>query len=51
MDIWYTIFVLTVIMVYGTLSLALLGRWAYAKATSLRGVQHLQGPAKAKARD
>ncbi len=36
MKLWYTIIILTFIMVYGSLSLTLLGNWAYAKAGALR---------------
>ncbi len=36
MKLWYTIIILTFIMVYGSLSLALLGSWAYAKERDLR---------------
>ena len=39
MKLWHTIFILTFIVVYGTLSLALLGSWTYEKARSLRGVR------------
>ncbi len=39
MKFWYTMFILMFIMVYGTLSLALLGNWAYAKARSLSAVR------------
>ncbi len=36
MKLWYTIIIPTFIMVYGSLSLTLLGSWAYAKARALR---------------
>ena len=36
MKLWYTIIIPTFIMVYGSLSLTLLGNWAYAKARALR---------------
>ncbi len=36
MKLWYTIIILTFIMVYGSLSLTLSGNWAYAKAGALR---------------
>jgi hypothetical protein len=39
MKLWYTIIILTFIMVYGSLSLTLLGNWAYAKARALRGAR------------
>ncbi|MFQ6674604.1 MAG: hypothetical protein ACE5GH_07470 [Fidelibacterota bacterium] len=39
MKLWYTMFILTFIMVYGSLSLTLLGSWAYAKARALRGAR------------
>jgi hypothetical protein len=36
MKLWYTMFILTFMMVYGTLSLALLGGWAYERVKSFR---------------
>jgi len=36
MKLWHAMFILTFIMVYGTLSLALLGSWTYESAKSLR---------------
>ena len=36
MKLWHTIFILTFIVVYGTLSLALLGSWTYKRVKSLR---------------
>ncbi len=39
MKLWYTMFIFTFIMIYGTLSFALLGSWAYAKVGSLRVVR------------
>lgn len=36
MKLWYTIIIPTFIMVYGSLSLTLLGNLAYAKARALR---------------
>ncbi|MGH7381818.1 MAG: hypothetical protein ACREKR_06245 [Candidatus Methylomirabilales bacterium] len=36
MKLWYTMFILTFIILYGTLSLAILGSWAYETARGLR---------------
>lgn len=37
MKLWYTMFILTFIILYGSLSVVLLGSWAYETARSLRG--------------
>ncbi|MEC4669042.1 MAG: hypothetical protein VST65_05865 [Nitrospirota bacterium] len=39
MQLWYTIFIFTFITLYGTLSFALLGSWAYESVKSLRDVR------------
>lgn len=39
MKLWYTLFILTFIMVYGALGLGLLGNWAYETARSLRNIR------------
>ena len=39
MKLWYTIIILTFLMVYGSLSLALLGNWAYEKVKYLRSAR------------
>lgn len=39
MQLWYTMFIFTFITVYGTLSFALLGSWAYERVVALRGVR------------
>lgn len=42
MQLWYTIFIFTFITLYGTLSFALLGSWAYESVRSLRDVRRGQ---------
>ena len=37
MKLWYTLFILTFIVLYGTLSVAILGSWVYETARGLRG--------------
>ena len=37
MKLWYTMFILTFIILYGTLSVVILGSWAYETARALRG--------------
>jgi hypothetical protein len=36
MKLWYMLFILTFIILYGTLSVAILGSWAYEAARGLR---------------
>ncbi|MFQ5915589.1 MAG: hypothetical protein ACE5JS_20655 [Nitrospinota bacterium] len=36
MKLWHTVFILSLIVVYGALSLALLGRWIWRTARSFR---------------
>lgn len=40
MKLWYTMFIMTFLVVYGTLSIALLGHWAYERVKVLRGTGH-----------
>ena len=37
MKLWHTMFILTFIILYGTLSVAILGSWVYEKARALHG--------------
>ncbi|MGH7909772.1 MAG: hypothetical protein ACRENW_07995, partial [Thermodesulfobacteriota bacterium] len=37
MKLWYTMFILTFIILYGTLSVAILSSWVYEKARALHG--------------
>lgn len=48
MKLWYTMFIMTFLVVYGTLSVALLGNWAYERVKSLRGTGHHRAHKKGK---
>ncbi len=37
MKLWYTMFIMTFLMAYGTLSIVLLGNWAYERVKALKG--------------
>ncbi len=41
MKLWYTMFILSFIIIYGTLSITLLGSWAYERVKAFRGVRRL----------
>jgi hypothetical protein len=40
MKLWYTMFILTFIVIYGTLSITLLGSWAYERVKAVKGAWH-----------
>lgn len=40
MKFWYTMFIMTFLVVYGTLSIGLLGHWAYERVKVWRGTGH-----------
>lgn len=42
MNLWHTVFILVFIGLYGTVSAALLGSWAYGRVTLLRNTRRLR---------